>query len=93
MKTSGHSINNIHTSDEANNTQVPALEAALPIFAFSIPAFCKSVGGITRQHFYAQLKLGKGPRIFRIGKRTLISVEAAQEWVRRMESETDQGGE
>ena len=56
--------------------------------AYSVAEFCKSFGSFTRPHFYRLMRIGKGPRIFKIGKRTLISHEAACEWVRRMEHET-----
>lgn len=60
--------------------------------AYSVTAFCFEFGNFTRPHFYSLLKRGKGPRIFKIGKRTLISHAAALEWVARMEQETVQGG-
>lgn len=62
--------------------------------AYSVTEFCAIFGGsCTRPHFYQLLKNGKGPRIFKIGRRTLISHDAATEWVRRMEAETACGGE
>ena len=35
--------------------------------------------------FYELLAAGRGPRVMKVGKRTLISVEAAAEWRRKME--------
>jgi hypothetical protein len=35
---------------------------------------------------YKELKKGRGPRIMRIGWRTLISVAAEQEWHRELEA-------
>ena len=52
--------------------------------AFSIPEFCCR-HGISRAHFYNLSKSGQGPALMRVGRRTLISAEAAAEWRRRME--------
>ena len=41
--------------------------------------------GISRAMFYKLLKAGTGPKIMKVGERTLISSEAAAEWRRRME--------
>jgi predicted DNA-binding transcriptional regulator AlpA len=46
--------------------------------------FCRE-HGISRGHFYNLLKRGEGPKIMRVGRRTLVSAEAAAEWRRRME--------
>ncbi|WP_212566890.1 hypothetical protein [Aromatoleum tolulyticum] len=35
--------------------------------------------------FYKLMKSGHGPRIMKVGTRTLISVEAAADWRRQME--------
>ncbi len=59
----------------------PLLADAL---AFSIPEFCRR-HGISRAHFYNLSKSGDGPAVMRVGRRTLISAEAAAEWRRRME--------
>ena len=52
--------------------------------AFSIPEFCRR-HGISRAHFYNLSKSGDSPAVMRVGRRTLISAEAAAEWRRRME--------
>jgi len=52
--------------------------------ALSIAEFCRR-HGISRAHFYNLSKNGDGPALMRVGRRTLISVEAAAEWRRRME--------
>ena len=52
--------------------------------AFSIPEFCRR-HGISRAHFYNLSKSGQGPALMRVGRRTLVSAEAAAEWRRRME--------
>jgi hypothetical protein len=50
-----------------------------------VDRFCRE-HGISRAHFYNLLKRGDGPVIMKVGRRTLISAEAAAEWRRRMES-------
>ena len=55
--------------------------------ASSVDEFCNS-HRISRGHFYGLLKNGRGPAIMKIGKRTLISEEAAAAWRRQMEAET-----
>jgi hypothetical protein len=54
--------------------------------AYSPTQFCDQ-HGIARTTFYALLKNGRGPRTFKVGRRTLISVEAATDWRARMEVE------
>ena len=56
--------------------------------AYSIAEFCKAHGDFTRQHFHSLIKQGRGPRIFKVGKRTLISRQAAAEWILKMEAMT-----
>ncbi len=52
--------------------------------ADSIDVFCKD-HDISRGFFYKLLKEGKAPRIIKVGRRTLISKEAAADWRRDME--------
>jgi predicted DNA-binding transcriptional regulator AlpA len=49
-----------------------------------VNGFCRE-HGISRAHFYNLIKRGHGPTVLRAGRRTLISLEAAAEWRRRME--------
>jgi len=37
---------------------------------------------------YHLVNAGKGPRLMKVGRRTLISVEAAADWRREMEAKT-----
>ncbi len=55
--------------------------------AYTIPEFCDA-HRISRTHFYELAKLGKVPRLMKLGRRTLISAEAAADWRRDMERET-----
>jgi hypothetical protein len=66
-----------------NITAMPAARAA-----YSVRDFCVA-HGITKVLFYKLIKDGVGPRIMKIGRRTLISVESATEWRRHLE-ETSQ---
>ena len=55
--------------------------------AYSVAEFCDRYG-ISRAMFYKLRKTATGPVVMKVGGRTLISVEAADEWRRRMEAET-----
>jgi len=52
----------------------------------SVAEFCRQ-HGISRGTFYKLLGENRGPKVVKIGRRTLISAEAAEEWRRRMERE------
>jgi len=52
--------------------------------AFSIENFCR-LHGISRSKFYLLLNEGLAPKIMKIGRRTLISHEAAAQWRKDME--------
>ena len=58
--------------------------------AFSVAEFCRE-HGISRGLFYNMLREGRGPRVIKAGRRTLISREAAEEWRRRMEAAAQAG--
>lgn len=52
--------------------------------ALSVSEFC-AAHGVSRDTFYQLIRRGEGPTVMRVGRRTLVSVEAAAEWRRRME--------
>jgi predicted DNA-binding transcriptional regulator AlpA len=56
---------------------------------FSVAEFCYQ-HGISRGTFYKLAKERLRPKAAKIGRRTLISTEAAAEWRARMERETEQ---
>ncbi len=58
-----------------------------PAAAFSIPEFCAQYK-ISRGSFYNLEKAGLAPATFRVGRRVLISVEAATAWRKAMENRT-----
>lgn len=55
--------------------------------ALSVDEFC-AAHRISRASYYNLRKEGRGPIEFKVGARTLISIEAATDWRRRMEAET-----
>jgi predicted DNA-binding transcriptional regulator AlpA len=50
----------------------------------SVADFCRT-NSISRSLFYKLQREGKGPRIMKIGRRTLISQEASAEWRKSLE--------
>ena len=58
----------------------------------SVAEFCHQ-HGISRGTFYKLLGEGRGPKAVKIGRRTLISSEAAEEWRHRMEREAAVSGQ
>jgi len=55
--------------------------------SFSIREFCK-LHDISRSLFYVLREKGEAPRVMKVGRRTLISAEAAAEWRKNMEQMT-----
>lgn len=53
----------------------------------TIAVFCDD-HNISRAFFYKLQAEGKGPRLMKIGRRILVSAEAAAEWRARMEAAT-----
>jgi hypothetical protein len=56
---------------------------------FTVSEFCEAHGRMSRTLFYKLVNEGKGPRLMKIGRRTLISQEAAADWRRQMEAATN----
>ena len=52
--------------------------------AFSIADFCAQ-HGISRALYYKLQAQGKAPRSFKLGRRVLITREAAREWLAEMD--------
>ena len=55
--------------------------------AQTVDEFCQG-HRICRATFYNLVKTNRGPRLMKVGSRTLISVEAAADWRRQMEGLT-----
>jgi hypothetical protein len=51
---------------------------------YTVSEFCEHFR-ISHSHFYAQQRLGVGPKTMKIGRRRLISPEAAAEYRQRLE--------
>lgn len=58
--------------------------------ADSVKEFCRR-HGFSPATFYNLRRAGLGPKIFKVGKRTLISREAGAEWRRMLEEKTPDG--
>ena len=52
--------------------------------SFSIKEFCE-LHAISRSFFYLLREKGEAPRLMKVGRRMLVSAEAAAEWRRNME--------
>ena len=57
----------------------------VPRAAYTVPQFCGD-HNISRTHLYQLFKEGRGPRTMKVGRRTLISHEAATDWRAAMEA-------
>ena len=68
--------------------QRPPPSGAEVIGAFSIEQFCAAHGGISQAFFHKLVSEGRGPKLMKVGARTLISVEAAAAWRRAREDAT-----
>lgn len=59
-----------------------------PQAAYTIAEFCQA-HRISRTHLHNLDKAGKGPRKMKVGRRVLISPEAAADWRRQLEESTN----
>jgi hypothetical protein len=57
---------------------------------YAIRTFCADHGNISKRHFHKLINDGKGACLMKIGRRALISIEAAADWRALMESHTNQ---
>lgn len=56
-----------------------------PSDVYDVASFCKA-NKISRALFYQLVKTGKGPRLMKVARRTLITPEANADWRKEMES-------
>jgi hypothetical protein len=63
----------------ANQSNPKKKEPPPPRLALSILEFCAAFG-ISDDFYYKLKRQGQGPREMKVGKRTLISLAAADEW-------------
>jgi predicted DNA-binding transcriptional regulator AlpA len=54
---------------------------------YTVPEFCRA-HAISRSTLYRLVNAGHGPRLTKVGDKTLISIEAARDWAERMERES-----
>jgi hypothetical protein len=60
--------------------KVPSIRGPpVPAAVYSIREFCDA-HRISIDHYFKQQRAGQGPRVMKVGARTLISYEAAAEW-------------
>lgn len=64
----------------SNNQEQYSMER----LTLTVPEFCEATC-ISKTTFYSLTKQGIGPTITKVGRKTLVSLEAAKEWQRRME--------
>ena len=55
--------------------------------AYDVDTFCQA-HHISRPFFYKLQRQNQGPKTMKVGRRTLISEEAAAAWRRKMEAES-----
>lgn len=55
--------------------------------AYTVAEFCAE-HRISRTYLHYLVKAGRGPRLMKLGRRVLISHEAAADWRRQVEVET-----
>ncbi len=63
----------------------PHEQSAEILGAYNIPAFCRAFS-LSRSSVYHEIKTGRLRRV-KVGSRTLISYEAARDWLRILEQE------
>ena len=76
-----------HQRHREQQQQAPPSGAEV-IGAFSIDQFCAAHGGISEAFFHKLCRAGLGPKLMKVGARTMISVEAAAAWRQAREAET-----
>jgi hypothetical protein len=78
------------TSHDRPQARAPPALPGAEVCAFSIPEFCRVHGGMSQSYFHALVAKGRGPRLMKVGARTMISREAAADWRRAQEAATEQ---
>src|SRR5262249_3717608 len=72
--------------------RAPPASLGAEVCAYSIKQFCDLHGGMSQSYFHKLVSEGRGPRLMKIGARTMISREAAADWRRAQEAATKQMG-
>ena len=76
-----------HLASRVSDDQISGVRMTIQKHSFSIGEFCR-LHDISRSLFYVLREKGEGPRVMKVGRRTLISAEAAAEWRKNMEHMT-----
>lgn len=63
------------------------VEGTADYATYSVSTFCEA-HNISRSYLYRLWREGRGPLRMKLGRRTLISKEAAKEWRQRIQAET-----
>jgi hypothetical protein len=74
----------MRSSENQGQPRVHERRPALDPPAYDVVTFC-AAHHIAKSYFYELLRTGRGPRIMKVGRRTIISGEAAAEWRSLME--------
>jgi hypothetical protein len=70
-----------------SSRKTPKRKRGVPVLGMSVDQFCAS-HSIGRDLFYALMRVGKGPQCMQLGRRRIITTEAAQRWQAQREAET-----
>ena len=76
------------TEDSNHPTLSRQTAFELPKLAYSIDEAAEA-SSLSRAFIYAEWQAGRGPRKVKVGKRTLIMVDALRSWLRSLEIEPD----
>ena len=76
----------------AAGAKTPPARGPPQLLAFSIQQFCE-LHGISLDFYFKLQRRGLGPKVMRVGARTLISQERAAEWRRAREQAALPGAE
>ena len=78
-----------HQGHREQQQQAPPPIGAEVIGAYSIEQFCAAHGGISEAFFHKLVKEGRGPKLMKVGSRTMISTESAKAWREAQEREAE----
>ena len=70
---------------ESRQKVTPGLASQVSPHALTVGEFCDA-HRISRSLFYIMQRDGRGPRVMKCGRRTLIARESAEAWRRQMEA-------
>ena len=56
--------------------------------AYPVPIFCAEIG-ISKSQLYVLVAKGEGPRITKLGRRSVILADDGKDWLRQMRAKTD----